>query len=235
MPTPEAIVAGAELDAVPVFPLPGLVLFPGQRLPLHIFEPRYRAMVRDLIGSPAPYMAVACILGDATEPVPPFCAVAGLGRLVSHQRLADGRFNILLEGVGRVRLEERPFVPPYRRARATVLAEPDPAEVDGLAQASLLAVAAGYLAEGAGGPSARRRCRRCACASPSACRVRPGRATGHSGERHGGRAGAAHHRRPRARTPRGPGLDGLRRGLSPVVPRRGRNPFPTQRTADAFV
>jgi Lon protease-like protein len=153
MPTPEAIVAGAELDAVPVFPLPGLVLFPGQRLPLHIFEPRYRAMVRDLIGSPAPYMAVACILGDATEPVPPFCAVAGLGRLVSHQRLADGRFNILLEGVGRVRLEERPFVPPYRRARATVLAEPDPTEVDGLAQASLLAVAAGYLAEGRGGAS----------------------------------------------------------------------------------
>lgn len=151
MPTPEPLVAGAELDAVPVFPLPGLVLFPGQRLPLHIFEPRYRAMVRDLVGSPAPYMAVACILSDATEPVPPFCAVAGLGRLVSHQRLADGRFNILLEGVGRVRLEERPFVPPYRRARATVLAEPDPAEVDGLAQASLLAVAAGYLAEGRGG------------------------------------------------------------------------------------
>ncbi len=136
------------LEDVPVFPLPGVVLFPGQRLPFHIFEPRYRAMVRDLLGSGAPYLVVSCILGEITEAVPGFCSVAGLGRVVGHQRLPDGRFNILVEGVGRVRVEERPFVPPYRRVRAVVLPDPDPPEVDPLSRSTLLAVAAQYLASG---------------------------------------------------------------------------------------
>jgi len=138
----------AMFDDVPVFPLPGVVLFPGQRMPLHIFEPRYRAMVRDLLGSGAPYLAVSCILGEVTDTMPAFSAVAGLGRIVDHKRLPDGRFNIMVEGVGRVRLQERPFVPPYRRAEAFVLPEPDPAEVDALARATLLAVAAPYLSSG---------------------------------------------------------------------------------------
>lgn len=150
MPTPEALVAGAELDAVPAFPLPGSYSSRGSDCPCTSSSRGTGRWCATWSGRPRrtwPWR----VFSDATEPVPPFCAVAGLWALVSHQRLADGRFNILLEGVGRVRLEERPFVPPYRRARATVLAEPDPAEVDGLAQASLLAVAAGYLAEGRGG------------------------------------------------------------------------------------
>lgn len=121
-------IPAAVFDDVPVFPLPGVVFLPEQRLPLHIFEPRYRAMVRDAL-SGAPYLVVACITGDTPREPPPFSRVATLGRIAGHQRLADGRFNILLEAVARVTLEERPFVPPYRRARAVALVDPIDAAV----------------------------------------------------------------------------------------------------------
>jgi ATP-dependent Lon protease len=69
--------------------------------------------------------------------------VAGVGVIIDHVQLADGRYNILLHGRGRVRLEELPFVPPYRRARATLLHPPagEPAQSD---VAALLASAAAF-------------------------------------------------------------------------------------------
>lgn len=132
-------IPAAVFDDVPVFPLPGVVFLPEQRLPLHIFEPRYRAMVRDAL-SGAPYLVVACITGDGRHEPPPFSRVAALGRITAHQRLADGRFNILLEAVARVRLDERPFVPPYRRARAEALVDPAQPEVAPADAAALLHV-----------------------------------------------------------------------------------------------
>jgi len=126
---------------VPVFPLAGVVLLPEQRLPLHIFEPRYRAMVRDALEGDA-HIAVACVDGDLQREPARIHPVATVGRIVAHQRLPDGRFNILVEGVLRARLDELPFVPPYRRARVTPLGDPaaDVAEVSAPARAALLAV-----------------------------------------------------------------------------------------------
>ncbi len=134
------------LEALPVFPLPQVTLFPGARLPLHIFEPRYRKMTSDcLAGHRA--MAVTQLLGPAqgADEAPPIAIVAGVGMVVEAEPLPDGRFNLVLEGCARVRLFELPFVAPYRRARALLLgellSEPAAAEV-----AALSATARAFVA-----------------------------------------------------------------------------------------
>lgn len=113
----------AALASLPLFPLQEVVLLPGTTLPLHVFEPRYRQMVRDaLAGHRA--LAVACVPDGEADMAgnPPICEIAGAGVITQHRELPDGRFHILLVGRERVRLDELPFQPPYRRARATVLA-----------------------------------------------------------------------------------------------------------------
>lgn len=118
-----------------VFPLPEAVLFPGTLMPLHIFEPRYRRMTSDAL-SGSRRLSVALVT-DAT-PIdehghPRFAAVAGVGDIIDHQKLPDGRYNILVLGRARARLDELPFVSPYRRARATLLEESGAAGDSGVA------------------------------------------------------------------------------------------------------
>lgn len=107
---------------LPIFPLPGVVLFPGTLLPLHIFEPRYRAMVSDAL---AGERLIGMAMLDPTRSaagVPPILPVGGAGRIVEEERLEDGRFNIVLEGVWRYRiLREEPSAP-YRVASVEVAA-----------------------------------------------------------------------------------------------------------------
>lgn len=112
------------LEALPLFPLPGTVFFPHTLLPLHVFEPRYRQMTEHVLSTHA-HMAVVLLHDEAGATA----KTAGLGRVVHHERLHDGRFHILLQGVGRVRLVDE--LPPegllYRRARARLLADEDDA------------------------------------------------------------------------------------------------------------
>jgi Lon protease-like protein len=113
----------AALDELPLFPLPQVVLFPRALLPLHIFEPRYRAMLTDVVET---HGALAIVLTSPSGEVdahghPKIASIAGAGIVVEHQTMPDGRSNILLHGTARVRIEELPFVPPYRRAKATIL------------------------------------------------------------------------------------------------------------------
>ncbi len=103
------------LGDLPLFPLPRLVFFPHTMLPLHVFEPRYRKMLADCLES---HGAMAVVRLGHEEHI---ASVAGVGIIVHHEELLDGRSNIVLEGVARVRLDELPFCPPYRRARATLL------------------------------------------------------------------------------------------------------------------
>jgi Lon protease-like protein len=113
-----------ELAALPVFPLPRVVFFPGTVLPLHLFEPRYRAMIEDCLTKGPRAMAVALLQPGWEadyEGRPPVHAIAGAGRSVEHVRRPDGRFDVLLHGLARVRLEELPPDRPYRLARATPL------------------------------------------------------------------------------------------------------------------
>lgn len=132
------------LDALPVFPLPRVVLFPRAILPLHVFEPRYRTMLADALATHR-CIAMALVVDGAREP-PPIAQVAGLGVIVEHETLPDGRSNIVLQGRARVVLDELPFVAPYRRARAHVLVEHD-GPVSDVQRAALQAAATGFVAE----------------------------------------------------------------------------------------
>lgn len=107
-----------------LFPLPNAALFPGAELPLHIFEPRYRAMTeRALAGSK---LILLGRLRPGYEPNyhgrPPVFDVAGLGRITRDVRHADGRFDIVLSGIARVRIvDELPPDQPYRVVRGELL------------------------------------------------------------------------------------------------------------------
>jgi uncharacterized protein len=88
---------------VPIFPLPGAILFPRSQLPLHIFEPRYREMVRDAIdGAGQIGMIQPHRLDDDNQA--PLYGVGCVGEIVSVEELNDGRFNIVLLGSNRFRL-----------------------------------------------------------------------------------------------------------------------------------
>jgi Lon protease-like protein len=108
-----------------LFPLPNVVFFPHVILPLHIFEPRYRQMTRDALDDDQLVTIVQARTqakqSPLVEPVP-IADVACVGKIVHHERLADGRFNILLFGCKRVRLErEIASGKLYRIAEATIL------------------------------------------------------------------------------------------------------------------
>ena len=117
--------AEANLDGVPVFPLPHVVLLPEARLPLHVFEPRYRAMLADCLAAEPRAIVIAQIDRRGGR----IAEVAGAGVIVEHQPLPDGRSNIVVAGSVRVRLQElvieEPPRYPYKRARATVLSSHD--------------------------------------------------------------------------------------------------------------
>jgi Lon protease-like protein len=115
---------------VPIFPLPDVTFFPHTLLPLHVFEARYRAMVIDALERDRRLAVVKLQPGyEATYAGKPAVhPVAGLGEIVSCERLATGRYNILLRGESRVRLEaELPSDTLYRLVRARRLVDGEPA------------------------------------------------------------------------------------------------------------
>src|SRR6516225_204839 len=89
-----------------LFPLPKVVLFPHAVMPLHIFEPRYRQMTEDALATDRLVTIVQWRAPYPTEPdtLPELEEIGCLGRILQHERLADGRFNFLLLGRKRVRL-----------------------------------------------------------------------------------------------------------------------------------
>lgn len=104
---------------IPLFPLPELVMFPGVRLPMHIFEPRYREMLKDALRSPDPsFVLVRSFPEDAEDDDTPRIASVGcIGRIAEHAPIAGGRSNILVVGIERVRIEEIETDTPYRMTR----------------------------------------------------------------------------------------------------------------------
>ena len=115
---------------VPLFPLPNVVLVPYGFLPLHIFEPRYRAMTRNALEGERLIGMALLKPGGESAPTPPVHPVAGMGRVIRESKLEDGRFNLILYGVARVRVIEEIRSVPYRTARVDVL-EDRPAEGKG--------------------------------------------------------------------------------------------------------
>jgi len=104
-------------------------LFPGIVIPLHIFEPRYRQLVSDAMAGDET-LAIAMIRpGIEENEVPAVCDVAGIGRIIHCEKLIGGRYNILVQGTGRVQLlDELDTDKPYRCFRARLI--PNPTERD---------------------------------------------------------------------------------------------------------
>ena len=120
----------SELLVLPIFPLPDVTFFPHTFLPLHVFETRYRAMVTDALARNRRLAVVRLRPGYEAryDGKPEVFAVAGAGEIVNCERLASGRFNILVRGQWRVRIEsEIPSDTLYRMVRARRL-DDTPAE-----------------------------------------------------------------------------------------------------------
>jgi hypothetical protein len=104
-------------ETLAVFPLPGAILLPRARLPLHIFEPRYLAMVEDCLKSDRRMIGMIQPRGGA-EGAPGLASVGCAGRITSFSETDDGRMLITLSGVSRFRVvEEIAGFVPYRRCK----------------------------------------------------------------------------------------------------------------------
>lgn len=117
---------------LPVFPLTGALLLPGGRLPLHIFEERYRNMVEDALAGDQMIGIIQPMRGEPTESArdevvltgepsededPRLYEVGCAGTIERSERMPDGRFIMLLKGIRRFRVRrELPTTRGYRRA-----------------------------------------------------------------------------------------------------------------------
>jgi uncharacterized protein len=112
-------------DLLPIFPLPNVVLFPNVFLPLHIFEARYREMVADALASDRLIGMVLLRPGWERdyEGRPPVYPIGCSGVITHVERLADGRYNIVLRGLERFRIVGEEDGKTYRRASIEPLAE----------------------------------------------------------------------------------------------------------------
>jgi len=119
---------------ISIFPLPEVVFFPETVLPLHVFEPRYRQMVANCLAGDR-WLAVVMLRAGWEKDYqgrPPVHSVAGAGEVIQAEVLADGRYNILLDGRSRVRIlaEEPPDGRSYRVVRAERLGDRGPSPND---------------------------------------------------------------------------------------------------------
>ncbi len=115
--------------SVPIFPLSGAILFPRAQLPLHIFEPRYRDMVKDAMEGPGRIAMIQPRHGDAQDVA--LFDVGCVGDIVGVEELDDGRFNIVLLGTDRFKLvTETASSATYRTAEVDINlfddSDPDP-------------------------------------------------------------------------------------------------------------
>jgi Lon protease-like protein len=127
-----------------LFPLPNVVLFPHMVMPLHIFEPRYRQMTADALADDK--LIAMSLLEPGWESDyegrPAIHPIACLGRILDHQRLPDGRINLHLRGLSRIRIiREIDSDRLYRNAKVELLQEqPATAEADHQLRSQLLKV-----------------------------------------------------------------------------------------------
>jgi uncharacterized protein len=126
---------------LPIFPLPDLVFFPNTRLPLHIFEPRYRKMVSDALESDQRFGIVLLRPGWQSDyhGAPPVHRCGTLGTIEQVVTLDDGRYNLLVRGDVRFRIVDEVGRDPYRTARVVVQPQVEASTEDAYAQREWLA------------------------------------------------------------------------------------------------
>ena len=137
----------AGVSRLSIFPLGGALLFPRMQLPLHIFEPRYRALVSDAM---ARDRRIGMIQPRGPGDPPPLFETGCVGRIAHVEALDDGRYNVVLEGTARFRLvKELPVTTPFRQVEAE-LEDDMPAEPLGLMQRASLEEESRRFAEAQG-------------------------------------------------------------------------------------
>ena len=124
--------SNGDLSAVPLVPLPNVVLFPRAVLPLHIFEERYKKMTADALASDG-RIAMALLRPGWEKSYygrPPIEPVVCLGQILTHEKLPDGKYNFLLQGQLRARVTTEQDDLPYRVATLEPLEETELLEID---------------------------------------------------------------------------------------------------------
>ena len=118
----------------PLFPLPDTILFPGQIMPLHVFEPRYRKMTHDLLDGKGE-LVIGTVLGTDQEQlgqIAPVQKIAGLGCLERYEKLPDGRYLIVILGQERVEVDPAESALPYPVTRFKTIPNEEPTQVEGI-------------------------------------------------------------------------------------------------------
>ncbi len=115
--------APSIIGRLSIFPLPGALLFPGMHLPLHIFEPRYRAMISDSMARDRRIGMIQPLNKPATGgDRPGLYDIGCVGKIAEVEALDDGRYNVVLEGVALFRvLRELDVTTPFRQVEAELL------------------------------------------------------------------------------------------------------------------
>jgi uncharacterized protein len=125
-------IPAGSLAAVPLFPLPNVVLFPRAVLPLHIFEDRYKAMTADVLAGNR--LIAMALLRPGWEKdyyqAPAIEQVVCVGEILSWEQLPDGKYNFLLQGRTRARVISESKWKGYRVGELTALAESPTLEID---------------------------------------------------------------------------------------------------------
>jgi Lon protease-like protein len=125
-------------DVIPIFPLPKVVLLPGEVLPLHVFEPRYRDLARDAVAGHKVMGIVEVKPGfeEQLAGAPPVREIGCVGFIAAHEELPDGRYLLWLIGLERFRiLEELAPDTAYRQVRVRYEPTPEsPAKLAGIRQ-----------------------------------------------------------------------------------------------------
>ena len=125
-------IPAGSLAAVPLFPLPNVVLFPRAVLPLHVFEDRYKAMTADVLAGNR--LIAMALLKPGWEKdyyqAPAIEPVVCVGEILSWEQLPDGKYNFLLQGRTRARVMHENKWKNYRVAELSALAESETLEID---------------------------------------------------------------------------------------------------------
>ncbi len=136
-----------DVTRLSIFPLAGALLFPRMQLPLHIFEPRYRALVSDAM---ARDRRIGMIQPKGPGEPPPLFDTGCVGRIAHVEALDDGRYNLVLEGLARFRVvRELEVTTPFRQIEAELEAD-EPADPLALAMRSALETESRRYAEAQG-------------------------------------------------------------------------------------
>ncbi|GAA4216142.1 LON peptidase substrate-binding domain-containing protein [Sphingomonas endophytica] len=111
-----------ETTRLSIFPLPGALLFPQLHLPLHIFEPRYRAMVSDAMARDRRIAMIQPRPDSEDADTPDLFEIGCVGRIAEVEALDDGRYNLILQGLSLFRVRRELVVTtPFRQVEAELL------------------------------------------------------------------------------------------------------------------